>query len=188
LLAEERVQAKLQAGQRLCDGLAGEGCEARIAELAAQRFEEQEAARHQRRERVRRDAEHIASGAFRVGQCVLAYYDSRAAVVTKINRVTVKVKHVGGQADRYQPVEKNYAPAYLHRLPDEVAAAVSGVGPGDAAVFTDWGGRRRGGEVVQVEGPLLRVDYRLASGQPRSAWIDALHLQPDPVGPNAVSC
>jgi hypothetical protein len=174
-----------------CDRAGADGCDARIAELAAQRFEAAEAARHQRRERARADAERIAAGALRVGQYVLAYYDTRAAVVTKTNRVTVKVKHVGGQADGYQLVEKNYSPTYLHRLPDDVAAAVSGVGPGDAVVFTDWGGRARHGTVTDIEGPLLRVDYRLASGQPRSTWIDALHLEagpPDPVGARTMSC
>jgi hypothetical protein len=171
-----------------CDGAGGDGCDARIAELAARRFEEQEAVRHERRERARRGAEQIACGAFRVGQFVLAYYDSRAAVVTKINRVTVKVKHVGGQADRYELVEKNYSPTYLHRLPDRITAVLSGLRPGDPVVLTDWGGRRRRGEVTELQGPLLRVDYRLASGQQRCAWIDVLHLEADLDGGDAATC
>jgi hypothetical protein len=84
-----------------------DSCDARIAELAAQRFEEQDALRYERRERWRRDAALIASGALRVGQPVLAYYDRRAAVVTKINRVSITVKHVGGQSDHYGLVDRN---------------------------------------------------------------------------------
>jgi hypothetical protein len=111
---------------------------------------------------------------------VLAYYDSRAGVVTKVNRVTVKVKHVGGQADQYQPVEKNYSPAYLHPLPEIAMTAAETLSAGQSVEFLDWGRRQRTGEVVEVAGPLLRVAYRLASGQPRTAWIDVLHL--DDVG------
>ena len=47
---------------------------------------------------------------------------------------------------------------------------------GQSVEFVDWGGRQRRGEVVEVGGPLLWVAYRLASGQPRTAWIDVLHL------------
>jgi hypothetical protein len=163
-----------------CDGLAGDGCDARIAELAAQRFEEQEATRHERRERSRRDADLIASEAFRVGQPVLAYYDRRAGVVTKINQATVKVKHVGGQSDHYGLVNRNYSPAYLHPLPENAVTTVAMLQPGKVVTFLDWGRRLRSGEVVEVDGPLLRVVYRLASGKARTAWIDALHL--DDVG------
>jgi hypothetical protein len=42
--------------------------------------------------------------------------------------------------------------------------------------FLDWGLRQRTGEVIEVAGPLLRVTYRLASGQLRTRWIDVLHL------------
>jgi hypothetical protein len=159
-----------------CDGAGGESCDGRIAELAAQRFEAQEAARHERRERGRRDAELIASGAFRVGQPVLAYYDSRAGMVTKINRVTVKVKHLGGQADRYEPVEKNYSPAYLNPLPQNALTAAETLRAGQSVEFLDWGRPQRTGEVGEVAGPLFRVAYRLASGQLRTRWIDVLHL------------
>jgi hypothetical protein len=47
-----------------CDGLGGDNCEERAAEMAAQRFEELETDRLKRRERSRRDAERNASGAF----------------------------------------------------------------------------------------------------------------------------
>lgn len=160
-----------------CDGVAGHSCDARIAERAAQRFEEQEAARHERRERARADGELIMSGAFRVGQHVLTYYDGRAAVVTKINRVTIKVKHVGGHADRFQLVEKNYSPTYLHPLPGPSLRAAEARSSGQPVQFLDWGRRPRAGEILQVDdGPLLLVRYQLASGQARTAWIDVLRL------------
>jgi hypothetical protein len=162
-----------------CDGAGCESCDARITELAAQRFEEQEAIRHERRQRARRDAEVLASGAITVGQHVLAYYDSRAGVVTKINRVTVKVKHIGGQSNHYALVERNYSPAYVHPLPAGAAAAAAAIVPGQRVEFIDRGRRQRSGEVVEVAGPLLRVRYRLASGQARTAWIDVLHLDTD---------
>jgi hypothetical protein len=172
-------------------GAGADRCDARVAELAAQRLEAQQAARRERRERARAGAELIIAGALQVGQYVFACYRHRAAVVTKTNRVTVTVEQVGGQADGYQLVEKNSSPTYLHRLPDDVAAGVGGVGPGDAVVFTDGGGRHRHATVTDIEGPLLGVDYRLACGQPASRWIDALHLEldrPDPGGAKRTSC
>ena len=165
-----------------CDGAGAESCDARIAELAAQRFEELGAARHERRERAQRDSELIASGAFRVGQPVLAYYGLRAGVVTKVNRVTVKVKHVGATSDHYDLVERNYSPAYLNPLPDTTVAAVQLLGTGQSVDFLDWTRRRRRGDVADIEGPLLQVEYRLASGQARTAWIDVLHLDVDDGG------
>jgi hypothetical protein len=100
-------------------------------------------------------------------------------VVTKINRVTVKVKHVGGQKDSYQPVERNYSPAYLQPLPEASVRAVAALSAGQSVQFLDWGGRRRTGEVVDAEGPLLQVHYQLASGQTRTNWIDVLRLDVD---------
>jgi hypothetical protein len=159
-----------------CDGAGGDGCDARIAEMAAERFAAQEADGHERRQRSRRDAERIASGAFVVGQPVLAYYDSRAAVVVKVHKVTVKVRHIGWQFNGYALVERNYSPGYLHNLSAGLVAKVGAMAVGDRIEFTDWGGRTRVGEVVDTDGPLLQVGYQLASGQPRTAWIDVLRL------------
>lgn len=162
-----------------CDGLGSDNCEERVAEMAAQRFEELEAERLERRERSRRDAERIASGAFVVGQPVLAYYDGRAAVVVKVNKVTVKVRHIGWKFNGYELVERNYSPAYLHDLPARLIQTMGAIAAGQRIEFTDWGGRKRVGEVFETDGPLLQVRYQLASGQPRTAWIDILRLDID---------
>ncbi len=160
-----------------CDGWGSTGgCEARIAEMAAERFAAQEADRHERRQRSRRDAELIASGVFVVGQPVLAYYDSRAAVVVKLNKVTVKVRHIGTKSNGYEVAERNYSPAYLHTLPAGLVNMMGAIAPGQRIEFTDWAGRKRVGEILQTDGPLLQVGYQLASGQARTAWIDLLRL------------
>lgn len=160
-----------------CDGwgVTG-GCEARIAEMAAERFAAQEADRHERRQRSRRAAECIASGAFVVGQLVLASYDSRAAVVVKLNKVTVKVRHVGWKFNGYEVVERSYSPAFLHALPAGLAAKMGALAVGERIEFIAWGGHQRVGEILNTDGPLLRVGYRLASGQARTVWMDILRL------------
>jgi hypothetical protein len=162
-----------------CEGLGGDNCEERAAEMAAQRFEELETDRLKRRERSRRDAERNASGAFVLGQPVLAYYDSRAAVVVKVSKVTVKVRHIGWKSNGYELVERNYSPAYLHDLPARLIQAMGAIAVDQRIEFTDWGGRKRTGEVLETDGPLLQVGYQLASGKPRTAWIDILHLDID---------
>jgi hypothetical protein len=123
-----------------CDGLGAANCAERVAQMAAQRFEELEADRLARRERSRRDAECIASGAFIVGQPVLAYYDSRAAVVVKVNKVTVKVRHIGWNATGYELVERNYSPTYLHNLSAGAAEKAAAIAVGQRVEFTDGGG------------------------------------------------
>jgi hypothetical protein len=162
-----------------CDGLGTTGgCDGRIAEMAAERFVAQESDRHQRRERARRDAELITSGAFVVGQPVLAYYDSRAAVLVKLNKVTVQVRHIGWKVNGYQCVERNYSPADLHNLSARLVGKAGTIAVGQRIEFTDWGGRQRVGEILQTDGPLLQVGYQLASGQTRTAWIDVRRLDP----------
>jgi hypothetical protein len=162
-----------------CDGLGGDNCEERAAEMAVQRFEELEADRLERRARSRRDAERTASRAFVLGQPVLAYYDSRAAVVVKMNKVTVKVRHIGWKSNGYELVERNYSPAYLHDLPAWLILTMGAIAVGQRIEFTDWGGRKRTGEVLETDGPLLQVGYQLARGQSRTAWIDVLRLDGD---------
>ncbi len=162
-----------------CDGLGSGNCEERAAEIAAQRFEGLEADRLERRERSRRDAERIASRAFVVGQPVLAHYDGRAAVVMKMNTVTVKVRHIGWKSNGYELVERNYSPAYLHDLPARLMQTMGAIAVGQRIEFTDWGGHKRTGEVLETYAPLLQVGYQLARGQSRNAWIDALRLDGD---------
>jgi hypothetical protein len=162
-----------------CDGLGSANCPQRVAEMTAQRFEELETDRLERRERSQRDATHIASGAFRVGQPVLAYYDSRAAVVVKLNKVTVKVRHIGWKSNGYQLVERNCSPADLHNLPARAVETLGATAVGQRVEFTDWGGRKRVGDIQQTDGPLLQVGYQLASGHHRTAWIDLLRLDDD---------
>ena len=43
----------------------------------------------------------------------------------------------------------------------------------------DWDRCRRGGEIVQVEHPLLPVPLQPLCGRTRVSWIDALHLDID---------
>jgi hypothetical protein len=50
------------------------------------------------------------------------------------------------------------------------------LGPGKRVEFGDWGRRRRTGEVLQVEGSLLQMQYRPASGQLCIGRVDVLHL------------
>jgi hypothetical protein len=162
-----------------CDGLGTTGgCDGRLAELAAERFVAQESARHERRERARRDAELITSGALVGGRPVLAYSDSRAAVVVKLNKVTVQVGHIGWTFSGYRCVEGNCSPAYRHNLSARLVEKAGTMAVGQRIEFTGWGGRHRVGEILQTEGPLLQVGYRLASGQTRTAGIDVLRRDP----------
>ncbi|AOW92589.1 hypothetical protein BFN03_07460 [Rhodococcus sp. WMMA185] len=41
------------------------------------------------------------------------------------------------------------------------------------------GGHHRQGTVTEVDGPLFRAGYLLASKAPRSAWFDSLRLLPE---------
>jgi hypothetical protein len=121
--------------------------------MAAERFAAQEADRHQRRQRSRRAADLIASGALVVGQPVLGYYGSRAAVVVKLNKVTAKVRHVGWKFNGYEVVERNYSPAHLHTLSAGLVDRMGATAFGQRIEFTDWGGRKRVGEILKTNGP-----------------------------------
>jgi hypothetical protein len=66
------------------------------------------------------------------------------------------------------------------RLLDVTAGDIRRAGhprvPPGRAEFLDWECRRRSGDALDVEHPLLQVHYRLASGQLRTGWIDVLGL------------
>jgi hypothetical protein len=93
--------------------------------------------------------------------------------------VTVKVRHIGWKSNGYELVERNYSPAYLHDLPARLIQTMGAIAVDQRIEFTDWGGRKRTGEVLETDGPLVQVGYQLASGKPRTAWIDILHLDID---------
>lgn len=73
-------------------------------------------------------------------------------------------------------MERNYSPAYLHALSAGLVDKMCAIAVGQRIEFTDWGGRKRVGEILATDGALLQVGYQLASGQTRSAWIDVLRL------------
>ena len=156
-----------------CDGDGG-SCHQRAAELAAQRFERGEADRHARRAFTAAATVAIAAGSLAVGDHVRLYGGSRAGRVAAINRSTVAVRIVGTPSEGYSPVDKRVYPQHLTVVPDR---AVS-IRVGGCVRFRDWGGRVRDGVVTEVDGPLFRADYSLASGAPRSMWFDDLRLTP----------
>ena len=61
-----------------------------------------------------------------------------------------------------------------------MVAALAGIRIGGVVGFEDRSGRRREAMVLAVDGPLLHVEYRLASGQLRTAWIDILGVEGPP--------
>lgn len=82
-----------------CDGEGPLHCAERIEQARAQRraYARAESAA---RETALRDA------GLSPGRVVTAWYNSRVGVVVKVNRVSVKVRFVGGMRDHYLPVEK----------------------------------------------------------------------------------
>lgn len=119
---------------------------------SSERFYQLRSRRHQRRQRE--------AAWERLGQVRVDAQRLNVGQAARLLGVTAKVKHVGGRADRYQLVERNYSPAYLLPLPDNRAAAAGAIV-----------------QALQAEGPLLLVQYWLASGQPKITWIDMLRLE-----------
>lgn len=162
-----------------CDQTGGPDCGTRLLAIAQERAAEQQAARFERQLASMHAEGRIASGEFTVGQPVLTWYESRIGTIAKVNRVTVKVRFVGGFRDGYALVEKNLKPEYLHPVPvttppaPEVAAEVW---------VKDWRNDNRiyPGVVVARDGALFQVQYTLKSGQPRTAWFDRLRLTTAP--------
>jgi hypothetical protein len=109
------------------------------------------------------------------GLVVSTWHGRRAGVVVKVNKVSVKVRLVGGKPDQYALVEKNLDPRHVHPAPGSLPPPVL---PGGEVVIRDHGGHVRPARVIQVDGPLFEAACSLKSGQWRSAWFDVLALHP----------
>jgi hypothetical protein len=155
-----------------CDGVGPEHCVVRLEQIRAERRVDA---------LIDSVAKETALGdlALTPGQFVTTWHGARVGMVVKVNKVSVKVRLVGGRADRNTVVEKNLDPRHV-----ELAAASLPAPPavGVEVVVRDHGGRIRRAEVVEVDGPLFEATYALKSGQWRSGWFDVAALQPSEAG------
>jgi hypothetical protein len=152
-----------------CDGEGAEHCAVRMEQMSAER-------------RVDALIDSIAKKtalrdlALSRGQFVTTWHGARVGRVVKVNKVTVKVRLVGGQGDRHAVVEKNLDPRYVRRIAPE--SLPSPPEPGGMVPLREHCGHTREAQVVAVDGPLFEVTYSLKSGQWRSAWFDLAAIQP----------
>lgn len=152
----------------VCDGVGSEHCSARMEQMRAAR-------------RVNALIDSIAKetalreSAFSPGQFVTTWWAPGIGLVVKVNKVTVRVRMIGGREDRNAVVEKNLDPRYVQPT---AASSPAEPRPGDEVVLHDHGGHIRRARVVEVDGPLFEATYALKSGQWRSGWFDLLTLQP----------
>ena len=109
------------------------------------------------------------------GQYVTTWHGARIGVVVKLNKVSVKVRMVGGRGDRHTVIEKNLDPRYVEPATPSLPAPPV---PGAPVVVRDLRGQTRRAQVVEVDGPLFEATYALKSGQWRSGWFDVAALQP----------
>lgn len=155
-----------------CDGVGVEHCAVRIEQIRAERRVDA---------LIDSVAKETALGGLSLvpGQFVTTWHGARVGVVVKVNKVSVKVRMVGGRGDGNTVVEKNLDPRYVEH------AAVSLPAPpavGAQVVLRDHGGHIRRAEVVEVDAPLFEATYALKSGQWRSGWFDLAALQPSETG------
>ena len=150
-----------------CDGEGDEHCAVRIEQMRAERRADA-LIDSVTKETALRDL------ALSPGQFVTTWHGVRVGLVVKVNKVTVKVRLIGGLDDRHAVIEKNLDPRYVR-----IASASSSCPPkpGDMVLLRDHGGRTREARVVAVDGPLLAATYSLKSGQWRSAWFDLAAIQ-----------
>ena len=151
-----------------CDGAGEEHCSVRIESMRAARRADA-LIDSVAKETVLRDL------ALSPGQFVTTWHGARVGLVVKVNRVSVRVRLIGAQRDRYAVVEKNLDPRYLGIASASLPCPPK---PGDVVGLADRGGRPRQAQVVAVDGPLFEATYVLKSGQWRSAWFDLTALQP----------
>lgn len=151
-----------------CDGEGREHCSARIEAMRAARRADALI------DSVAKESAVRDSG-LAPGQAVTAWHGSRVGTVVKVNKVTVKVRMIGGQRDRHAPVEKNLDPRHLSPAPDSLPAAPQ---PGDIVLLRDRGGHTRTARVIESNGPLFEATYSVNSGQWRSGWFDLFAIQP----------
>jgi hypothetical protein len=151
-----------------CDGEGALHCAERIEQVRAQR-------------RVNALTESVAretalrEAGLSPGLVVTTWDGHRVGVVVKVNKVSVKVRFVGGQRDQYALVEKNLDPRHVHPAPVSLPPPLL---PGEEVVIRDHGGHTRHARVVEVDGPLFEAAYSLRSGEWRFTWFDVLALHP----------
>jgi hypothetical protein len=151
-----------------CDGEGALYCAERIGQVRAGRRAEALT------ESVARETALREAG-LSPGLTVTAWHGRRVGVVVKVNKVSVKVRFVGGQRDQYALVEKNLDPRHVRPAPESLPPPLL---PGGEVVIRDHGGHVRHARVTEVDGPLFEAAYSLKSGQWRSAWFDVLALHP----------
>lgn len=151
-----------------CDGEGDEHCAVRIEQMRAERRVDA---------LIDSVAKETALGnlALSPGQFVTTWHGARVGLVVKVNKVTVKVRLIGGQGDRHAVIEKNLDPRYVEIVGPSLPAPPE---PGDEVVLRDHGGHTRRARVVEVDGPLFEATYSLKSGQWRSAWFDLTAISP----------
>jgi hypothetical protein len=151
-----------------CDGEGDEHCAMRIEQMRAERRADA-LIDSVAKETALRDL------ALLPGQFVTTWRGARVGRVTKVNKVTVKVRLIDGRGDRYAVVEKNLDPRYVRIAPESLSCPPA---PGDMVLLRDHGAREREAQVVAVDGPLFEATYSLKSGQWRSGWFDLTAIQP----------
>ena len=154
-----------------CDGVGAEHCVVRMQQMRAQR---RAAALI---DSVAKQAA-LADLALRPGQFVSTWHGARVGMVVKVNKVSVKVRMVGGRSERHVVVDNNLDPRHVERAAPTLPAPPE---PGTAVLVGDHGGHLRRARVVAVDGPLFEATYSLKSGQWRSGWFDLAAIQPSEV-------
>jgi hypothetical protein len=151
-----------------CDGEGGLHCAERIEQVRAQRRADALT------ESVARETALREAG-FSPGLVVTAWHGGRVGVVVKVNKVSVKVRFVGGRRGQYALVEKNLDPRHIHPAPETLPPPPL---PDEEVVIRDHSGHIRHARVAEVDGPLFEAAYSLKSSHWRSAWFDVLALHP----------
>lgn len=150
-----------------CDGEGSEHCSVRLEELRAAR-------------RAQALIDSVAKETalrelgLTPGQFVTTWHGGRVGLVVTVNRVSVKVRTVGGLREDHLVVEKNLDPRYVERAPASLPAPPAA---GAEVVLRDHGGHVRRARVLAVDGPLFEASYSLKSGQQRTAWFDLAAIQ-----------
>jgi hypothetical protein len=155
-----------------CDGVGPEHCAMRLEQMRAERRADS-LIDSVAKETALRDL------ALAPGQFVTTWHGPRVGLVVKVNKVSVKVRMIGGRADRHAVVEKNLDPRYVERAAPSLPAPPN---PGAEVVLRDHGGHIRRAQIVEVDGPLFEAAYSLKPGQWRSGWFDVAALQPCELG------
>lgn len=151
-----------------CDGEGEEHCAVRIEQMHAERRADA-LIESVAKQTALRDL-HLT-----VGQFVMTWHGARVGQVVKVNKVTVKIRMIGGRDDRSAVVEKNLDPRYVELAADSLPAPPK---PGSEVVVRDHGGHVRAARVIETDGPLFEARYSLKSGQWRSGWFDVTAIQP----------